>query len=543
MSNGIVNVSAPSLESPRKSLTIGAGHELLRSFRTNEVFVAIVGPAGAGAGTAAKILHTFFEEAGFQSAIVKASAIIRRAAEKASLDVPALGARKSLSGVRMMQDRGDELREGIRYGLSEDHSAVARLTLREISRRRAELQQQDYQPGGLVEPDGTRRAFIIDSLRHPSEVELLRQVYQDAFALLGIVCDPSKRERRIRENFFDRAQWGSKEVKDQVRTFLVRDEDAPEKYGQHVSDTFHESDFFVDNSQDAGDDLSITGMNDQLRRFVELITQAKIVRPTISETAMHHARSAQMRSACLSRQVGAALVDRLGNIVATGTNDVPRAGGGLYGEGFAIDLLSDHRCAFRDTVFCSSNKEQNSIIEELIEAFPELMAGKEKLQVITKVRGTRLGGLIEFSRAVHAEMDAILSASIAGVSPRGCRMYVTTYPCHYCARHIVAAGVDEVQFIEPYPKSKATDLHSDAITTDSVEWIPPSGGGTTVLFRPFVGVAPRLYRRVFLKDRDYKDKISGDRIVGQPTWGGPTESYKISYSALELELALDAADD
>ena len=521
----------------------GAGHELLRSFRTNEVFVAIVGPAGAGAGTAAKILNSFFEEAGFQAIMIKASALIRRAAEKACLEVPPVGERKSLSGVRTMQNRGDELRKGTHYGLSEDHSAVARLTLRDISKRRAELQQCEFQSDSLVEPDGTSRAFIIDSLRHPSEVKLLRQVYQDAFFLLGIVCDPNTRERRIRENLFDRAEWGQKDVKEQVRAFLVRDEDAPETYGQHVSDTFHESDFFVDNSQDAGDDLSVTGMNDQLQRFVKLITQTKIVRPTIAETAMHHARSAQMRSACLSRQVGAALVDRFGNIVSTGTNDVPRAGGGLYGEGFTIELLNDHRCAFRDTVFCSSNKEQNNIIDELLDNFPEIVGEKARTDVIKKIRGTRLGGLIEFSRAVHAEMDAILSASIAGVSPKGCRMYVTTYPCHYCARHIVAAGVDEVQFIEPYPKSKATDLHSDAITTDSINWKAPTEGGSMVLFRPFVGVAPRLYARVFLKDRDYKDKISGDFVVGEPAWGGPTDNYKISYAALELELALDAADE
>jgi deoxycytidylate deaminase len=535
-----------ALDQSKKTLAVRsasrAGHELLRGLRTNEVFVAIVGPAGAGAGTAAKILSAFFEETGYQTAIIKASALIRRAAIRSGLEVPSVDARKSLSTVQTMQDRGDELRKGEKYGLPEDHSAVARLVLREISKRRAEFQGVKF-TGEQVEPDGTRRAFIVDSLRHPSEVALLREVYQDAFSLLGIVCDPGKRERRIRENFFDRAQWGDLVVKNGVRDFLVRDEDAPEKHGQHVSDTFHESDFFVDNSADAGEDLSVTGMNDQLRRFVQLITQTKIVRPTISETAMHHARSAQMRSACLSRQVGAALVDRNGNIVASGTNDVPKAGGGLYGEEFTLRIIGDERCAFRETVFCSSNREQNKIIEELIAAFPAITHGTEKEEVIKKLRSTRLGGLIEFSRAVHAEMDAILSASTAGVSPRGCRMYVTTYPCHYCARHIVAAGIDEVQFIEPYPKSKATELHSDSITTESLNWRPPSEEGSHVLFRPFVGVAPRLYRRVFLKDRDYKDKVTGEHSPGEPLWGRPTEVYKVSYSAMESDLALDVSDE
>ena len=160
-------------------------------------------------------------------------------------------------------------------------------------------------------------------------------------------------------------------------------------------------------------------------------------------------------------------------------------------------------------------------------------------------------------------MDAILSASLAGVSPRGCRLFVTTYPCHYCARHIVAAGIDEVQFIEPYPKSRATALHSDAITTESDEWIAPSAVESLnlhmqdglsgedakrsrvtskVLFKPFVGVSPRMYRRVFLKDRDYKDKITGERVTGTPAWGGPLDSYKVSYVTLESRLGREVSD-
>ncbi|MFJ5371912.1 anti-phage dCTP deaminase [Pectobacterium versatile] len=515
---------------------VRSGQEVLRELRTNEVFVAIVGPAGAGAGTAAKILSSFFKENEYQAEIIKASSLIRNEAEKAGLEVPIQGHRKTLANVKIMQDRGDELRKGDIYGRQEDHSAVARLVLGNISECRANLQGVEFK-GEPIIPDGAPRVFIIDSLRHPEEVSLFRELYQDSFSLIGIVCDPIKREERIRRNFFDRSEIGSESVKIQVKEFLNRDENAEEKYGQHVSDTFYEADFFVDNTQDANEDLTITGMNDHLRRFVNLITQKSVISPTTSETAMHHARSSQMRSACLSRQVGAALVNSTGNIVATGANDVPKAGGGIYGNSFSLNVVSDHRCAFREKKYCSSNKEQNNIIDELINAFPILTNGEDKNEIIKKIRKTRLGGLIEFSRAVHAEMDAILSASISGVSPKGCRMYVTTYPCHYCARHIIAAGIDEVQFIEPYPKSKATELHDDAIAIDSQAWVPPSEGGTHVLFRPFVGVAPRLYRRVFLKVRDYKNKVTGDFSLGISTWGRPSEAYKEPYSSMEIKLS------
>ena len=523
-----------------------SGQSILTAFQGNELFVAIVGPAGAGAGTAAGLLKDFFEQAGYTAAVIKASKEIRAAAENAGLEVPN-ELRKNLQSIKMMQDRGDDLRKGTAFRRPEDHSAVARLVLHRIAFERAITQGKERSLRGEVEPDGKYRAYIIDSLRHPAEVNLLRRVYQDAFTLIGIVCDPQVRERRIRENLFDRSKWGKSETKQQVQEFITRDENAPEPHGQHVADTFHEADFFVDNSESGSDDLRITGMNDPLKRFVSLIAQERIIRPTLAETAMHQARSAQMRSACLSRQVGAALVDKSGNIVATGTNEVPRAGGGVYGKDFDINTLFDNRCAFRESVFCSSNREQNDIINELIDTFPALLSEKSRDQVIREIRKTRIGGLIEFSRAVHAEMDAILSASSAGVSPKACRLYVTTYPCHYCARHIVAAGIDEVQFIEPYPKSRATDLHSDAITIVADGWQPPSSRTaptekTQVLFRPFVGVAPRMYRRVFLKDRGYKDKITGELSISTPAWGGPLDSYKVSYVSLETEIGIDPAD-
>ena len=58
-------------------------------------------------------------------------------------------------------------------------------------------------------------------------------------------------------------------------------------------------------------------------------------------------------------------MDANGNVVATGTNEVPQVGGGLYGERFAAPQ-EDHRCAFRrtgSTAYCSNTKEQIQIVE------------------------------------------------------------------------------------------------------------------------------------------------------------------------------------
>ncbi len=517
---------------------------VLQEARAKELFIAVVGPAGSGASAAASALRSFLEqevvgELHYEVQVIKASEAIREWALSSGLPVPAENARKSLGGIRQMQDNGDAMRLA-----SRDNAAVARAAIKRISDLRA--RSSGLAPGQF---DGKPRAFIIDSLRHPAEAHLLRRLYQDAFTLIGVVCDPGQRASRLKMNLFTGPERGLRATTDAVAAFINRDADAPERHGQHVTDTFHEADFFVDNSKDASHDTTDTAMNEPLRRLVNLLTSRRVERPTAAETAMHHAHSAKLRSACMSRQVGAALLDRRGNVVATGTNEVPRAGGGVYGEDFGSDgTAGDHRCIYGETPFCSSNREQNEIIGDLIDAYPMLAAGRDRGEVEAELRKTRIGGLIEFSRAVHAEMDAILSAARTGVSPQGCRLFVSTFPCHYCARHIVSAGIDEVQYIEPYPKSRALALHCDSITTEPSDWAPPSEAerasrpdgppapARKVLFRPFVGVAPRLYARVFLKDRDYKDKVSGEYTLGQPDWGGPSEVFKVRYADLELEL-------
>jgi len=521
--------------------------ELVQRVAANEIVFAVVGHVGSGTSEVADALKSLLEGTSlvggpFDATILKAREGISEWARQTGRSVPDPN-RIDLESVTQMQNLGDEMRLS-----TGDNAAVARSLIRAVRSTRAKKLGKDASKEGPILPDGNRRAYILDSLRHPAEVELLRRIYQDSFVLIGVVCEETVRERRVSEKYQDAG------LKD-AQEFMIRDSRAPEKHGQRVSDTFHLSDFFVDNTANRFLDLHrrpnpAWTVTDELARLVEIITHARIVRPTPDEMGMYHAYGAQMRSACLSRQVGASLVDEAGNVIATGTNEVPRAGGGLYGEGFDPTAL-DHRCAFRGTAFCSNTKEQNSIIQELIDSVPELSVGKNPEQLSElkrRLRSTRIGGLIEFSRAVHAEMDALLSAAREGISTVGARLYCTTFPCHYCARHLVAAGIAEVQFIEPYLKSQALALHDDAITMNPVGWLTPREAERRnqdanqkverkVLFRPFTGVAPRLYRQAFLKDRDLKNDVDGRMEYGQPAWGSAWQLRAVSYVELEARLA------
>jgi deoxycytidylate deaminase len=108
------------------------------------------------------------------------------------------------------------------------------------------------------------------------------------------------------------------------------------------------------------------------------------------------------------------------------------------------------------------------------------------------VRCTRIDNIIEFGRAVHAEMAALTDAAVRGVSVTGCTVYSTTFPCHLCTRHIIAAGIKRVVYIHPYPKSLAAQLHQDSIAIDVAH-----PARNLVRFEPFVGLAPRRFLNLF----------------------------------------------
>jgi tRNA(Arg) A34 adenosine deaminase TadA len=110
------------------------------------------------------------------------------------------------------------------------------------------------------------------------------------------------------------------------------------------------------------------------------------------------------------------------------------------------------------------------------------------------VEGTRFDSITEFGRSVHAEMDAITSAARRGVAIEQATLACTTFPCHNCARHIIASGIERVLFIHPYAKSLARDLHDDAIIVE-----PEQSGRVAgkVVFEQYVGVAPRVYPQYF----------------------------------------------
>ena len=223
-----------------------------------------------------------------------------------------------------------------------------------------------------------------------------------------------------------------------------------------------------------------------------------------------------------------------------GTNEVPKAGGGYYFDGDSPDG--------RDWSegFDSSDHYKKASLGELLSALSkehflrtelESLPTAKLIDKITPIiKQTRYMQLIEFIRAVHAEVGALMNAARRGVSVRGCTMYVTTFPCHECARNIVSAGIARVVYIEPYAKSLALELHDNSIqlgTTLGTQKIP---------FTPFLGVSPRNYANIFQMSKRKTDEdgsvIDWNAGSAGPRVSGSSWSY-LQYEKEDLKLLLD----
>lgn len=67
------------------------------------------------------------------------------------------------------------------------------------------------------------------------------------------------------------------------------------------------------------------------------------------------------------------------------------------------------------------------------------------------------GMSIDISSALHAEKILISHAARSGIRLDGASIYVTTFPCHDCARMIVEAGIRKVYYAEGYSQLDAAD--------------------------------------------------------------------------------------
>jgi len=463
-----------------------------------ELFIGLVGPVGADLERVVDYLSDALRQIHYApEPLIHLSQYLRDADEqfanlpRAPLDVY----------IHKHMDAGNKLRQIT--GLNDAMAILGIGAIRE--ERLAELRPE---PGTVP-----RRAYIIRSLKHPDEARTLRHVYGSSFYLIAVHGTHHERRQHLAQQIAD--SHNSMEAVERyyapAEDLIQRDLEEPDiPHGQNLRDTFHRADVFFDMGH------SDAILRNEITRFVELIFGSPFLTPTKAEYAMFHAAAAALRSAEPGRQVGAAIATDDGDIIAVGTNEVPKSGGGMY---WCDDQFDRRQFQLK---FDSNQAQKRNLIAETLDYLkkagwlvPELYSLSrdellERAMYTAKPalpRRSQIRSLIEFGRAVHAEMAALIDAARRGVSVQDTTMYVTTFPCHLCARHVVAAGIKQVHYIEPYPKSLALALYPDSIALERADRTEQGHG--QILFEPFFGVSPRRYFDLFTAPgrRDSHDKL------------------------------------
>ena len=137
-------------------------------------------------------------------------------------------------------------------------------------------------------------------------------------------------------------------------------------------------------------------------------------RPSWDEYFLDVARLVAKRATCLRRSVGAVLVKDK-RILATGYNGAPS------GLRHCVDI----GCL------------------------------RQKLKIPSGERH-------ELCRALHAEQNALIQASLYGISVKGGTIYATCQPCVICAKMLINAGIKEIVVADGYPDKMALDFLKEA---------------------------------------------------------------------------------
>jgi deoxycytidylate deaminase len=448
-----------------------------RSFRP-EIVIGFVAPTGIRYSQVKPVVSSRLERYGYEVTEIHVSGLLDQVI-KVEDEI-------ETDRIDRLQDLGNSIRKESKTGAALAHLAVMAISTERAEWRRANSKEAAEAHGAC--------AYLVWSLKRPEEIALLRTVYGSRFYLISLFAPTKDRLDWLTAKTLttSRGDFTEGQCRDKARVVIDRDQaegeelgpqagkNEAEDFGQQVGKAYPLADFFIDARDHE--------LQSSINRAIDLIFGAPFETPTRDEFGMAVAQAASLQSAEPGRQVGAAVLSDKGDLVATGTNEVPLFGGGHY---WTSDPLSDDHREFRHSPeMDTSDKEKQRIADQAWKAIRSKEKTPPAAQVYAYFEATGLDAVTEFGRAVHGEMGALMDAARRGVSVAGLTMYVTTFPCHQCTRHIIAAGVHRLVYVYPYAKSRAKDLHGDSIELEG-------DVGNKVRYESFLGVAPTAYVRFF----------------------------------------------
>jgi deoxycytidylate deaminase len=471
----------------------------IQKIKFPELVFGFVAPIGADLTTTVAAFRSYFERRNYTVVEIKVTDIFNVLQKYIAPDMP-------LEKSPLQRRYATYIAYGDQLRAKFDDAILAATSIRRVMSKRLKVAR-------MPEERFSRTVFLIHQFKRKEEIDLLRNVYGRLFFQVSIYS-----RRGVRVDYLSRKfassnhATGHLKYRNIAEELIQVDEDEVGKlHGQRVAKIFHDADFIA--SLDAPENVEI-----QVDRFCELIFGSNSISPTRTEYGLFLAKAAALRTLDLSRQVGAAIFTPSGDIVALGSNEVPRAGGGTY---WPEDRFDDRDFKRRQD---SNFQRKREILAQLMQIIGSDRLVDDALSD-PKVRDSQFMDALEYGRVVHAEMAALADAARLGSSVAGGTLFCTTFPCHLCAKQIIAAGLAKVVFLEPYPKSLAPDLHADAICVE--------GGDRghyqsypSVEFEHFCGVTPRRYREIFERGKRKNDK---DGLFAEYMDGHPSPIIDIKY--------------
>jgi len=307
--------------------------------------IGISGPYGAGASSLSQeIVELLTNWPGCKVNAIHVSDLIKNYSNKIGLsrNVPE---DDSSERRKKLQEAGTALRR-------KDPKLTSKMIVAEISKEAITWEKSH----GFSNIGTT--IFVVDCLKNSIEANEFKRIYGDEFYLVYV---HASREARWRRQVDYRGWKESERVEFEERDKVDYNEKAADPQvgnaGQEVGKLSSMADYYIVNNQNR------ENLRAEANRLLNLLFGDGKNQPTINERSMHLAFSASNRSYCLSRQVGAAIVDRDGNVLGIGHNDVPKANGGLYTQ---EEGQNDKRCYLVGDRRCINETNKQERIKDLV---------------------------------------------------------------------------------------------------------------------------------------------------------------------------------
>ena len=341
--------------------------------------------------------------------------------------------------------------------------------------------------------------IAIDSLKNPFEIVYFKERYS-AYYTFSIHSKDEiifKRLETIGMKYLEIEAIHKKELnideKDKQRGSLDSNKDFN---SQNIIECIQRSDIYIDNNQDKKDTLY-----KQVFKYLSLIVHPGLITPSKDEIIMQLALNAKFNSGCISRQVGAVVLNKYGSVKSIGWNEVP--------EGQMPCLLRSHSELLNNSSSVIYSKyEKEKVRNE--DSFKYIFTKENPNNQYEESNKKGLNDSFCFksiqnkiddnknqvyTRSLHAEENAFLQASKYGNSEIiGGQLFTTASPCFLCAKKAYQLGMKRIVYIEAYPDISNEQVFD--IGTNKIEMVH---------FRGAIGLAyQKLYEPIF----SYKDELN-----------------------------------